>query len=122
MEPINSFSPRKGEDLKKFSSQDLLLRIILWHQENSRLKLWAKLNDNIQTIEAFQNEWDILCGTLAENLPEELRQKFTISLRKNPGRVTYVFTQPLLREIALSLKFTVNQNLVLAMFPPPSRA
>lgn len=122
MEPINSFSPRKGENLKRFSSQDLLLRIILWHNENSRLNLWAKLKDNPQTIEAFQDEWDILCATLADNLSEELRQKFSISLRRNPEKKTYVFTQPLLREIALSLKFTVNPNLVLAMFPPPSRA
>src|SRR3989344_7983408 len=100
MDPINQYSPGMIRDIKALSPHKLLKIILLWHAENTKLSLWDNLRDNYQTVEAFQKEWDVLCGALSLKLSEEDSKKITITTIKREGGksiVTYSFTEISLR-------------------------
>lgn len=118
MEPINRFSPAKIANIDQLGPSKLLMLILLWHSENTKLNLWPSKDTDIKASDNFQEEWDILCGALAEKLNDDLRQKITVVTRIAPAKKSYFLTEPVLRQIAHRLDLHLDETLVLAIFPP----
>lgn len=120
MDPINQFSPANVADWGKLSPARLLLLVILWHAENTKLNLWPGKDSNAATYDRFQSEWNILCSALTKKLDEVDARSITFStIKKDGGQkvVAYSFSERSLQIIAHNLGLTLNETLFHSMFP-----